>query len=232
MQTIHWGALAEELAKLLGAITALLWPIIVAVVAWKLLPNVQAVLQSRNFSIEVAGLKISAQDFSKAVQNQIEDLQQKVTELRATVPTSQPQSPAPIGAVVQASLPPSMRRVLWVDDNPANNAFEIARIKAKSVEIVEARSTAEALRLLPGNPPFGVVISDMGRREDGRFNASAGFDLASQIRATGSNVPIIFFTTRAQVERIAAEANQAGAGVTNSPVELFEMLRRILHIEV
>lgn len=38
------------------------------------------------------------------------------------------------------------RRILWVDDQPANNAFEIARLKDDSVDVIEATSTDDLIQ--------------------------------------------------------------------------------------
>jgi CheY-like chemotaxis protein len=241
----NWIAFADGSAKLLAAITALLWPLIVGVVAWKLLPYVRDVLKSQNFSIEVAGLKIGAQNFSDQVQLQIEDLQKKVSELRATQPqqTSAPgvapiypilPPPYPIppspSSQAQSSPPP---RILWVDDHPENNAFQIARLKSKNIDVIEARSTSEAMQVLSGGRGFGAVISDMGRQEDGTFHARAGIELMDQIHNLGIPLPIFFFTTRSQVDRVRDDPSATRmAGVTSSPVELFEMLRPVLGREV
>jgi CheY-like chemotaxis protein len=225
-----WTSFADGAAKLLAAITALLWPIIVAVVAWKLIPHVREVLKSRNFSIEVAGLKIGAQDFSEQVRTQIEDLQRKVSELRGAMPSPTTMT-APVGPLIVPSAPASVShvpRVLWVDDNPQNNAFQIARLKSKSIDVVEARSTSEAMQLLGGNPSFSVVISDMGRREDGRFQPKAGLSLAEQMRNAGLTTPVFFYTSDAQAKWLTHDLPAGVTGVTSSPVELYEMLRATL----
>jgi CheY-like chemotaxis protein len=232
----NWIAFADGSSKLLAAITALLWPIIVGVVALKLLPYVKDVLKSRNFSIEVAGLKIGAQNFSDQIQLQIEDLQKKVSELRGAMPpqTSAPAAasppPAPPLPQPQSSPPP---RILWVDDQPENNAFQIARFKSKNIDVVEAHSTSEAMQLLNGGRGFSAVISDMGRREDGRFHARAGLELMDQMRKLGIALPVFIYSSSSQVSRIREDPSAVGmAGVTSSPVELFEMLHAALGREV
>jgi CheY-like chemotaxis protein len=248
----NWIAFADGSAKLLAAITAFSWPLIVGVVAWKLLPYIRDVLKSQNFSIEVAGLKIGAQNFSDQVQLQIEDLQKKVSELRAAQlqqtsapgvapiypippppypipPSPYPTPPLPLPQA-QSSPPP---RILWVDDHPENNAFQIARLKSKNIDVIEARSTSEAMQLLSGGRGFGAVISDMGRQEDRTFHARAGIELMDQMQKLGIALPVFFFTTSSQVDRLRDDPSATRmAGVTSSPVELFEMLRPVLGRDV
>jgi CheY-like chemotaxis protein len=247
---VTWTGFVDGLVKLLTAITALLWPILVGIVVWKLLPHVREVLKSRNFSIEVAGLKIGAQDFSDQVRTQIEDLQNKVAELRAS---AQPVNKSddsfvksadnpPLTSVQQGPLPSaqthatvSVPRILWVDDNPPNNAFQIARLRESGVEVVEALSTSEAMNLLTtAKQPFAAVISDMGRREEGRYRPKAGMRLIETIRNTDlPPVPIFIYSSPTHLERTRAEATAAGAtAATASPVELLEMLRSVLKREV
>jgi CheY-like chemotaxis protein len=112
-------------------------------------------------------------------------------------------------------------RILWVDDQPENNAVLIAGFRDAGVEVTTARSTASAMALLGDLPDrFSAVISDQGRVEDGTYRAEAGTDLLRQMDAAGMRVPAAIFTTARGVRK-GQGAIEAGAEmVTDSGTEL------------
>jgi len=68
------------------------------------------------------------------------------------------------------------KRVLWVDDRPEGNRYEMLALKEFGVDVTTARSTSEALDLL-SRATFDLVISDMKRGVDD----DAGYDLLGQL---------------------------------------------------
>jgi CheY-like chemotaxis protein len=213
-----------DLPKLIESMGNILWPVIAAVVLWKIFPQIQEILKSRNLKIKIGDMEISAQEASEQLRIKIEDLQNKVSELREYTHKDIKGEKA----IKDLFMPPSTpRRILWVDDNPSNNAFEIARLRDNGVEIYEVKSTDEALRLLVTQGlSFRAVISDMGRREGGVFRPKAGISLIQQVRNAGIKIPIFVFTTSMKIEQIRDEVQlMGGNGATASSVELFEMLR-------
>jgi CheY-like chemotaxis protein len=117
--------------------------------------------------------------------------------------------------------------VVWADDNPANNAYETAKLQKDGVQVVEARSTAEAMKTIEsGRPPVDLVITDLGRVENGTFVGDAGLQLIQQARKIGFDKPIYVYSTRAASEQREPEVKAAGGtGITSSPVELLTMLK-------
>src|SRR5712691_8180050 len=107
-------------AELVTAISQLAWPVIVAVLIWRLYPAIRAVADSRAFRVKVAGMEISVQQASEQLQSQIDDLRRKLSEIRE-VTAHQSTGPQP-------SPPVLSRRILWVDDKPSNNAYAIAQL--------------------------------------------------------------------------------------------------------
>ena len=107
--------------------------------------------------------------------------------------------------------------MLWVDDNPENNALETQLFEERRIAVHPVESTDDALRLL-SMYDYRVVISDMGRGDD----RLAGLRLAEQMRAQGDRTPLYIYTV--QVDGIEAQqaqlamARQAGAqGVRVTP---------------
>lgn len=116
----------------------------------------------------------------------------------------------------QAGLP---HAILWVDDHPENNAMLAESWRRDGADVEIARSTSEALRLLEGRA-YGLIISDVGRRENHVEVPDAGLRLLARVRATDPSVPFVLYGNVAQ---FADDARAAGASmVTDSTFELVE----------
>ena len=213
-----------EISELINAIAGLAWPILAAVLVWRLFPVVREIAKSRSFSIKVGGMELTVQEATEQLRLSLEDLQQKVGELRAQSRV------APTAVPLHKDESPSPRRIAWVDDNPVNNAYEIARLHNEGVEVVELTSTEDAFRtLVKKQVPVRAVISDMGRREGGMYNDKAGIDLVRQLRAASLEVPIFVYSSTKALTRSREEVLAEGAnGATASSVELYELLREPL----
>lgn len=63
---------------------------------------------------------------------------------------------------------PDQKRVLWVDDQPNSNRFEVAALAKLQIEVLTAPSTDEALRAIEHDQEgFDLVISDWERAGEG-----------------------------------------------------------------
>lgn len=124
-----------------------------------------------------------------------------------------------------SALSGKLRRILWVNNQTASNPWILDQLQNMGVEIVPALSTAEAMQLVTSNPlPFDAVISNMGRTEEGEYRAKAGISLIEAMREAGINLPIFVYTS-ARVTATNEVIAAGGNGVTDSAVELFELLR-------
>ena len=226
----------DNSTKLLEALASLLWPFIVAVLLWKLFPALRGIVTSRSFAVKVGGIELSVQDATEQIRLQIEDLQKQVIQLRsAQGENGLPNGPVEAGREAELAAVPAVqpaqtpRRILWVDDKPSNNAFEIAQLRKEGIDVQQASSTDEALACLTTGGPFGAVISDMGRLEAGQFRAKAGAELAEAMRKDGITLPIMIYTsTRAAQGWDAAMRGAGSAGATASPTILLEWIRSSL----
>jgi CheY-like chemotaxis protein len=119
----------------------------------------------------------------------------------------------------------SVSHILWVDDNPENNAEVIRQLRSRGVEVTTALSTADALRRY--DPAvYQLVISDLGRYE-GAGNAyvdRAGLDLLTRLRARSGRVRVAFCTTPRAAAAHAAEALSLGA------LEVFDDCGEVLRL--
>lgn len=216
-----WTKDALEWVK---ALTPLAWPLLAAVLLWRLFPALHAIATSRAFTVKVAGMELSVQNATEQLRNQIEDLQNQVLALRSEPAAAA--EPRTHVAAPENTTAPLTPRGLWVDDKPDNNAFEIAQLEDEGIEIVQASSTEEAMAILASSRGFDFVISDMGRREGGAYRGQAGLVLLSAMRRAGFDTPFIVYSSRRYADRNKAEVLQAGGdGATASPIELIEWIR-------
>ncbi|MFF5147760.1 response regulator [Streptomyces sp. NPDC013157] len=209
----------KDATELIRALTGLAWPLFAAWVVWKLLPEIRGIVRHRAFSIKVGNNELTVQEFTNQVVETTAELQQQLT-----VRTDQ-------SRLRQEPSPPPQRvlhRVLWVDDNPSNNAYQTAQLQAIGVEVVQAESTDEGLRALRrASRPFDAVISDMGRAEAGGFDPEAGLTLIRKIRETDATTPVFIYGGSGATARREQVAAARGNGVTQSPSELFDLLGRV-----
>jgi CheY-like chemotaxis protein len=112
---------------------------------------------------------------------------------------------------------PGERKVLWVDDRPANNVFERAALESYGIRFTLAASTSEAQALLAAGG-FDAVISDLGRPDDRK----AGLTLLGIVRRAGNAVPYFLYTSVAAAAWLGRV--EGAQGVTADPDELVAMV--------
>jgi CheY-like chemotaxis protein len=219
------GELADGINKILDGIGKVAWPLIALFVAWKLYPALLRVVESRGFKVKVGEMEIDVQQASDQLTKQVQDLQDKVAALETRTGAAIP-SPGVAGAAraVEPAATAGLA-ILWVDDRPTNNAFEIAKLRDDGARVLLAASTDEALQILSSERNVSAVISDMGRQERGTFNPTAGLDLVRRLRDAQIDVPVYFYSTSRTLERLADDVAAAGAEATSSPVELLRLLK-------
>jgi CheY-like chemotaxis protein len=215
---------AEITTDLVNLAIGLAWPVVIGAIAWRLLPTLRRVLASRGFTIHAGGMEISVQEASDALGERVEDLREQVLALKARLES---------GGAEAASAPiaqglPGLAAVLWVDDYPENNAFEVEALQRKDVRVLQASTTDEGLRMLDAHPDTAALITDMGRTEDGRTKDEAGLELIAAARERRPELPILVYASAPAIARSGGKALAAGAScVTSSATELFDRLGRI-----
>lgn len=122
---------------------------------------------------------------------------------------------------------PESRRVLWVDDHPANNAGEQAALAKLQIDVVAVRSTDEALaQLASGSDAFDLVISDWHRGDEGPL---AGLRLLAAMRERGHAQPVVVYHgTFGSVKRAALAASARAAGAFGEAVLPGELMGLVL----
>ncbi|HVN75419.1 MAG TPA: response regulator [Thermoanaerobaculaceae bacterium] len=214
-----------DVAKLLEALATIAWPVIVILLILLFRPAVAALIESarsRKFTLKIGGQELTMEEASEQQRNLIADLQAQVVEIRERIGR-------PVAEAPQAEAHLNGRHfagaVLWVDDQPKNNSFLVGQLTDKGVNVDLALSTSEGLRMF-GDRTYAVVVSDMGRTEDGIFKSTAGLELLRQIRASKGTVPFIFYTTFRATREYRTEALSLGAtAITSSPTEILGLLQ-------
>lgn len=178
-------------------------------------PILSRIVRERSFTVEIAGFKLSAQETADSLNGTIKDLQESVRRLEAG-------QPANAAATEQAAPPkPSGGSILWVDDFPINNALTFEKLESDGFRVDRALSTREGLKLF-SQRSYDVIISDMGRKEDGAETPDAGVKLTAAIRKSDANIPIFIYCSNRARELHGARALEFGANhVTSSAVGLY-----------
>jgi CheY-like chemotaxis protein len=238
-------------ARVIEAIGSLLWPLLVAVLLIRVIPHIPGVvadlrkaMRTRAFTVKVGGVELSVEDAAEQLRRQVADLQTHMAAQLAERaepapagppgPSGPPAAPgSPAGAADGAATGPAPvegpAAILWVDDNPDDNALELAKLRDDGLEVLLARSTAEAMDVLSLRRGIRAIVTDLGRSEDGEFRSHAGLALLRQLHEAEQDQPVLVYTSARRVELDRQDALDAGAAaVTASPTELFAALRRLL----
>src|SRR5262249_29255811 len=130
-------------------------------------------------------------------------------------------------AAVKRSPTREFKPVLWVDDHPENNIQERHALDALGIRVDLAASTAQALSLIDSNH-YGLIITDLGRDEDGVRKDDAGLELIQQLRARGDTTPIAVYAAMRAFQR-SSELRAAGATqVFNRATDLITFVAQTL----
>lgn len=107
------------------------------------------------------------------------------------------------------------RALLWVDDNPSNNRFEIQALQALGIRVETATSTEEALRRL-GVSHYDVAITDLTRGRD----TQAGLKFIETARAAHPELKIIVYSSRRGEPQYPRARELGAVGATYLPTAL------------
>ncbi|MGE0820883.1 MAG: TIR domain-containing protein [Candidatus Binatia bacterium] len=124
------------------------------------------------------------------------------------------------------------KSILWVDDLPDNNIQERAALAALQIYVRTAQTTEEAMQVLKEREErYDLVITDWTRHPQKYPDIPEGVRLLMDLRAEGSNMPIIFYhgaIGREEQElrtQALAQAAQVGVvGATSNPNELLQYI--------
>lgn len=113
--------------------------------------------------------------------------------------------------------------LLWVDDRPENNIHERRMFESLGLAVELALSTDEAMARLENNR-YGVIISDMGRKEGAR----EGYRLLAEVRQAGIGTPYFIYAASGSEAHRREALSRGAQGSTNRPTDLIEMVTEAL----
>jgi CheY-like chemotaxis protein len=217
-------------SEIIDAATHLAWPILIGFILWKLLPEIKSIAGTRGFAIKVGGAEINVQQASEQLSDRLEEVREQVSALKQQVSAIAGSGDAGTSPIVSGL--PQLNRVLWVDDFPENNAYEMAALERKDVKVDSVKSTGEALAKIDrAKQPYDAIISDMGRQED-EGESEAGLALVDALHEIEVTAPIFIYASAPAIRRTCDKIEERRAlGIdvhaTSSATELLEMLGRV-----
>jgi CheY-like chemotaxis protein len=202
-------------ASLITAVAAILWPTLGLCIYFSLRRPIRNILSSGNFKGKIGNFEITVGKVADELQRRIDELDSRISQLDG--------AESPIAA---KSVPVAMS-ILWVDDNPSNNAYHQSRLRDLGFQIELAFDTGNALTKLK-QMSFDIVISDMHRVEDGVERKTAGLELLNHMGLSGISIPLVFFcSSLAAVAYRDVALAQGAVGITASSSQLFSYIGRL-----
>jgi CheY-like chemotaxis protein len=214
--------LIDSVTKL---VSALAWPVLVGLVVSRFAPALRLFFENiGEFSLKGAGFEASAKRRQAEAAAALAAAAAARPESDASPQRTAKNAREAIEVVAEMVTPAILRRaskatILWVDDYPENNVYEMQSLEALGISCVLAKSTEEALDKLKAQR-FDVIISDMGRPPD----SMAGYTLIDLLRKSGDPTPIIIYSGSNAPEHRAEARKRGAVGATNRAAELFELV--------
>lgn len=204
--------IAMGIFALPGQLKMILWPLVVLTALMVFL-----VADIQRLKVGKDGLEIESKDRKK-----VSDEIKAATELRhpgadKKLKNSQLQDSNTVLSKIHRKI---SKRILWVDDYPDNNIHEISMLLPLGINIIQTTTTKAALQYVNQNA-FDLIISDMGRKENGQEDSEAGVTL---VNAIDGILPVIVYTSDKTDDR-AERALAAGAkAVEDMPAGLLRAI--------
>jgi CheY-like chemotaxis protein len=232
----HWGIAmtaqqwVDAILRLIGYIIS--WPMVTVVTVFTLRRRIISALAALSERARRASLGPVTVEFDEIAVEALQDTAQQAARDFGTDPEKLADFLGEqISKIAERTSPRGEEhfpgsRILWVDDNLRHNLFEVKYVQRLGVLVDTASTTEEALRALEADR-FDLIISDMHRVENGVEEPRAGLVLLRKIR---SRVPLIVYTANASLFRENAEMLEYGVAVTDTAIDLFGEVRRILRL--
>lgn len=203
------------------AIASLAWPLLAAIVIYKLWPIINDILRKDGTTIKVGSLEISVSDATRAIGKDVADIQERLSSIEARIgDASDVKRPE-----VPREQEEQKKRLLWVDDFPSNNAFIVEHLREKGIDVEISLSTEDALKRLE-HRSYPAIVTDLGRIENGVDNPFAGLDLIERIRGKGSKVPILVFAGQRGIQNTQKLTSAGAENVTSSGVDVMTFIEK------
>ncbi len=111
----------------------------------------------------------------------------------------------------------NQKLVLWVDDTPSNNKYEISAFRQLGISVQTITNGSEAIEKLR-NENVSVVISDFKRPNDPRYG---GYGLLDEMKSQGINVPFVIYSAETTPQYRSDSISRGAVDQTNRASELY-----------
>ena len=184
-----------------------------------------ALLKRESLTMKVAGMEISVSEAARKSGEDLAALQERVACLESLRAAAAPRErPSYDDARAPADYQ-ALKSILWVDDYPSNNAFDIEKLEREGFRVRKEITTSGGLRAV-AEEPFGLVITDLGRNEAGEERPFAGLELIEKLRAKGFTAPVLVFGGRRGIEHRDRLLQVGADEVTSSMVDVWKFIER------
>lgn len=167
-----------------------------------------------------SGRELPVEELTRLQQVALEDVQRTVARMAKQIPAEEE-----TGDLRRAPA----QHVLWVDDNPENNALLVDQLQRMGVSVDAVKSTDDAKRRFDGGARYAAVVSDMGRTEAGRRVDDAGVVLVRAVKGRFPSLPVFVYCSPQALSEYSDAAREAGVDhITSSGTRLLSELRAVL----
>jgi hypothetical protein len=211
-----------EFTDFLTALSKFAWPIIVAVLLWKLFPAIKRVVESRAFTVKVGDVEVSVQQATDEDRQLYAGLAKRMSELESrqsglvgqlesgmtaaflVPPAGGAWVPEATGYTEGASLtlrvtspeeatqPKQVKRLLWI--GPPTTVSELAVIAEQGVQVERRARYVDAQALLEGGERCDVIVARWHPFQGGLVELSLAQDeLEERVRWLDSHAPFVFY---------------------------------------
>lgn len=220
------------MAEILKALADLLWPIIVLICVFLLRPLLKGVGNSKSIKIKVGEYELSLGDATANIASSVTDLQAKIAEISKRLDGAAPHTAAKAVSQEAATTLTSgearnKKRILWVDDYPSNNAFLVERLRSSGYVIDISTTTKEALTKL-ASQSYALLITDLGRVEEGIDRPMAGRDLIKAVRGEDPDLPCLVFSSARAIQMADALRAAGATAVTSSGTDVIQFVETLM----
>jgi CheY-like chemotaxis protein len=205
----------DGLSALAPFVSAVAWPIVVVVVAALFRRPLQGLLSGEQVALSMAGVSITSQRSAEAVRMLVR-ANAKHPGRTLLFWRAASQVHVISQAVERLGHQP---RLLWVDDLPSNNRFEVGALRSLGISVNQVTSTQQALTET-AQSRYDVVVTDMGRPP----HADAGYQLIEALRRQRCAIPVAIYASSRSKEHFNQSIASGAVGCTNTASELFRMV--------
>lgn len=127
----------------------------------------------------------------------------------------------------QPSSTKASHNILWVDDHPENNQWEIDVLNNNGIKVYTSTNTKQAMQMLRMYQ-YDLVISDMGRQQD----YTAGLALLQQMRQQNNNTVFILYSNPVSEQKRELVQEFGGQFAIEKRSNLFKAINEVLALNL